>query len=112
MASLATFACTAPSSEAGPFSVQLFADAGQGPVERNILVSSGTNALQATEQAFDVQTQSFSFGKMVSSINGIASDSNHYWALYVDGNYSLQGAESVLVDRNLVILWKLEPLSQ
>ena len=39
-----------------------------------------------------------------------ASDSNHYWAYYVNGEAGMQGADKQIIENNDLIEWKFEEI--
>lgn len=71
---------------------------------------SKTNGLVALQQMVSVETQQSSFGKFVKAINGKAADNSHYWALYLDGQYAMVGIESVSLEKDTRIEWRLEAI--
>lgn len=71
---------------------------------------NGKNALDLLKGKYTVETQSFSGGEFVSSINGIKPDANHFWAFYINGQSSNVGAGSYVTNDGDVIDWKLEAI--
>jgi Domain of unknown function (DUF4430) len=50
----------------------------------------------ALEEEFEVVTESYSFGRVLLSIEGISSDFNkNYWSIYVNGEASMVGMDEV-----------------
>jgi hypothetical protein len=70
---------------------------------------AGETALATLKKLADVKTDSYSFGELVTSINGLtASNPNESWLFYVNGQSAAVGAgdyNSVAGDK---IEWKLE----
>ena len=78
-----------------------------------IIVANDTSAYAATiaaarAQDFAVGVTWYSFGPYVHTIDGVASDSGHYWVLYCNGAYSLAGAGDLQLQDGDVVLWKFE----
>ena len=78
-----------------------------------IIVVNDTSAYAATiaaarVQSFAVGVTWYSFGPYVHTIDGVASDSDHYWVLYYNGAYSLAGAGDLQLQDSDVVLWKFE----
>lgn len=69
----------------------------------------GQSALALLKQSYKVETKEYSgLGEMVTSINGQAADSQHFWAFYVNGKQSQEGAGSYMTKTGDKIAWKLE----
>lgn len=71
---------------------------------------NGKNALDLLKAKYpgQVQTQKFSAGEFVQSINGVQPDKNHYWAFYVNGQPATVGAGQYMTKDSDTIEWKLE----
>ncbi len=81
--------------------------------DEEIQVNKGTNGLEATIQvANNVEYQSSAFGVFVTSIGGVESDSEHYWALYVNGEYANKAIDKYILNEDTAITWKLEKISE
>lgn len=71
----------------------------------------GQNALELLKQSHEVETESYEgIGEMVTSIDGTASDSTHFWSLYVNGQQSQVGASAYTTKDTDTIEWKLEEI--
>ncbi|MBX4186889.1 MAG: DUF4430 domain-containing protein [Candidatus Doudnabacteria bacterium] len=72
----------------------------------------GKNALDLLKQSHRVEVKSYSFGDMVMSIDSIAPDAKHFWAMYVNGQLSQVGASQYISKSTDRISWKLEEIKQ
>jgi hypothetical protein len=72
---------------------------------------AGKSALELLQQQHRVATKSYKdFGDMVTSIDGRAADSKHFWSFYINGKPSQVGAGAYQTKPNDHISWKLEAL--
>jgi len=67
----------------------------------------GKNALELLKSSHQVETQSFSFGEMVLSIDGVKSPSTDFWAFYVNGKQAEVGAGDYQTKNSDLLSWKL-----
>lgn len=71
----------------------------------------GKNALELLKQSHKIETKRYEgLGELVTSIDGVAADSKHFWALYVNDQPSQVGAESYTSKGTDTITWKLEKI--
>ena len=70
----------------------------------------GKNALELLKGSHQVETQSFSFGEMVRSIDGVASPATHFWAFYVNDKLAELGAGDYQTKSGETIKWKLQKI--
>lgn len=71
------------------------------------------NALELLKQQHRVTTKTYEgLGEMVTSIDGVAADSKHFWSLYVNGRQSQVGAAAYITHATDTITWKLEGIHQ
>lgn len=70
----------------------------------------GKNALELLKSSHQVETQSFSFGEMVQSIDGIKSPASHFWAFYVNDKKAEVGAGDYQTKTGDTLSWKLEKI--
>lgn len=71
----------------------------------------GKTALELLKAGHDVQTQNFAgIGEFVTSIDGKASGSTHFWAFYVNGQMAQTGAGQYVTQNGELIEWKLEEI--
>lgn len=69
---------------------------------------NNANALTLLKKYAQVQTKHYSFGDMVTSINGIAGNGPKYWTFYVNGKEASVGAGSYTTKSSDTIAWKLQ----
>ena len=79
-----------------------------------IVVTNDTSAYAATIAAarangFAVGVTWYSFGPYVHTLDGVADDSGHYWALYHNGEYAKVGAGDLQLQDGDVVTWKYDP---
>lgn len=68
----------------------------------------GKTAFELLKSQHSVEANHYDFGDLVSSIDGITPDKNHFWAFYVNGKFSDVGASAYVTKSSDVIEWKLE----
>lgn len=78
-----------------------------------IEVKAGENALEVLKQAayennFNLGLQTFSFGTMITKIGSKPAERHYYWALVINGEYSMIGADSLVVKDKDQIEWRYE----
>jgi hypothetical protein len=78
--------------------------------EKSFSVPTGTNALEAMQQNVPMETETFSFGVMVKSVNGVAPPEGYYLALYMNGAYAEKGIQDYSIDRDTEIEWRTEKI--
>jgi len=71
----------------------------------------GKNALEILKASHQVETQKFSFGELVDSIDGVKAPSTHFWAFYVNDKQAEVGAGDFVTKDTDSITWKLEPIT-
>ncbi len=73
----------------------------------------GKTALENLQALTSVVATDSSYGKMVTSINGMrAEDGKNYWAFYVNGAYANEGAGTYKTKAGDKLMWKLEDIKQ
>lgn len=71
----------------------------------------GKTALELLKASHNVETKQFSFGEMVTGIDGVSPDPNKaFWSFYVNGKMSDVGASTYVTKSSDVIEWKLEEI--
>lgn len=71
----------------------------------------GKTALAILKSSYNVETKTFDgIGEMVTGINGVAPDSKHFWAFYVNGKQAEVGAGQYQTKSGDKISWKLEKI--
>ncbi len=69
---------------------------------------TGINAFVLLKKYATVQAKHYSFGYLVTSINGIAGNGPKYWTFFVNGKEASVGASSYVTKNSDKITWKLE----
>ena len=77
-------------------------------------IEKGTNAFDAILELFgeeNIEYQEYvGMGIFVNSINGIAGDSEHYWALYINGEYAEKAINAHFFDEDMEVKWVYEEI--
>lgn len=68
----------------------------------------GKNALDLLKEKHTILTTHYSFGDMVTSIDGKAADAKHFWGFYVNGKSSDIGASAYTTKAGDKIEWKYD----
>ncbi len=69
----------------------------------------GKNALDLLKQTQKVTLKTYAgVGEFVNGINGLESDSKHFWSFYVNGAQATVGASTYTTKSTDVIEWKFE----
>jgi hypothetical protein len=68
---------------------------------------NGDNAYALLQQYATVKAKHYSFGYLVTSINGIVGNGPKYWTFYVNGKEASVGASSYVTKDSDTIMWKL-----
>jgi len=66
-------------------------------------VKAGINAIEAIGQLVAMQTKDTDWGPMIVSLAGVEAVGNTYWALFVNGQMSMVGAQDVILDADTFI---------
>lgn len=69
---------------------------------------NGVNALDLLKEHATVKTKHYSFGDLVTSIDGTAASGSKYWTLYVNGKMSNVGASAYVTKNGDTIMWRLQ----
>jgi len=69
---------------------------------------NGTDALTLLKQHANVATKRYSFGDLVTSINGSAGNGPKYWTFYINGKQADIGAGSYKTKDSDVLMWRLQ----
>jgi len=70
----------------------------------------GQDALTLLKASHSVETKKYDFGEMVTSIDAVAGDNNHFWAFYINGEPATVGAGDYKTKSGDTISWRLEPI--
>ncbi len=68
----------------------------------------GQNALALLKKHAAVLTKHYSFGDMVTSINGVKGSGPKYWTFYINGKMASVGAGSYTTKSTDTLAWKLQ----
>ncbi len=68
----------------------------------------GKNALELLQASHRVDLKHYSFGDLVTGIDGITPDASHFWALYVNGQFSQVGASAYITKSSDTIRWQID----
>ena len=66
-------------------------------------VKAGINAIEAIGQLVAMQTKDTDWGPMIVSLAGVEAVGNTYWALFVNGQMSMVGAQDVILGADTFI---------
>jgi hypothetical protein len=85
--------------------------------EQNGIISyqgeEGKSALVLLKDKYSVQTKEFpGVGEFVENINGVSPNGNQFWAFYVNGVSSTEGASQYITKPTDKIEWRLEEIKQ
>lgn len=69
---------------------------------------AGQNALALLKKHAAVQTKHYSFGDMVTTIDGTSGTGPKYWTFYVNGKMAQVGAGSYTTKATDTLMWKLQ----
>src|SRR3989344_4440077 len=68
----------------------------------------GKNALELLKANHRVEAKEYSFGSFVTSIDGTAPDSSHFWALYINNELSQVAADTLMTKSTDTIKWQID----
>ena len=57
-------------------------------------IAANTSAFEALDKTADVSFHQYSFGRLITEINGIAANGTHNWFFFVNGQPAPVGADS------------------
>ncbi len=89
-------------------SVRTVTDAQHHMVQISYQGQTGIDALTLLKHHASVQTKHYSFGDMVTAIDGVAGNGPKYWTFYVNGHMSDVGAQAYATKSTDMLLWKLQ----
>lgn len=75
-------------------------------------IEDDTIAFDLLRESAEVVYDEYDFGVMVTSINGMAVDDDHYWALYVNGEYASAGADQTVLATGDTMRWVYETIDK
>jgi len=76
----------------------------------SVFAEQGSNAFEVMKANLKADYKDSAMGPFITGINNIKADSEHYWALYVDGNYAQKGISQYSIEKEVTIAWKLEKI--
>ena len=68
----------------------------------------GKTALDLLQGTHQVDVKHYSFGDMVTGIDGLTADAKHFWAMYVNDQFSQVGASALVTKTTDKIKWQIE----
>lgn len=68
----------------------------------------GVDALTLLKRHANVQTKHYSFGDLVTSINGSAGNGPKYWTFYINGKEASAGAGAYSSKSSDTLMWRLQ----
>ena len=71
----------------------------------------GKNALELLQATHRVDVKHYSFGDLVTGIDGITPDAQHFWAMYVNGQFSQVGASAYATKSSDTIKWQIDTVT-
>ena len=71
---------------------------------------TGKNALDLLKAGHKVEATHYSYGDLVTSIDGTAPDSKHFWAMYVNEKFSQVGASDYQTKSTDTIKWEIDAI--
>ena len=100
----------APSLEPSLVSVVFVINNGTANYSKNLSVANGTTVLAALEANFAVTKKEYSFGALVTGIDGLEQNAsaNRYWQFYVDGTLASVGADAFKLEKRVSVEWRFE----
>ena len=72
-------------------------------------VTKGLNAIDALQQVVAMGVKDTDWGPQIMSLGGVEAIGSTYWALWVNGDMSMVGAQDVVLDVDTVIRLILTP---
>lgn len=97
---------TAPTDENQQASIAQKPD--YGPVSYQ--GEEGKTAMAILKTRHQMVTKNYSFGEMVTAIDGVEPDNKHFWGFYINGSLAQVGADAYVTKASDRIEWKLEEI--
>lgn len=76
-----------------------------------VVDQDGQNVFELLKAQRQVEYDEYDFGVFITSIDGIAGDDSHFWALYVNDALSQTGADQTQVNANDIVEFKYEEIT-
>ncbi len=104
---------SSPSPEPALVDVVFVINNGTGNYSKNLSVANGTSVLAALEANFAVSKKEYSFGALVTAIDGLEQNDStqKYWQFYADGTLASVGAGDFKLVKSAVVEWRYEKTS-
>ena len=68
----------------------------------------GVDALTLLKSHAAVQVKHYSFGDLVTAINGVAGNGPKYWTFYINGKEAAVGASAYVTKADDTLMWRLQ----
>lgn len=91
-----------------PYHVQTTTNSQQQTTDVKYDGQNGVDALSLLKKHAQVGVKHYSFGDLVTSINGTQGNGPKYWTFYVNGKEAQVGASSYVTKNSDKIEWKLQ----
>ena len=69
---------------------------------------AGKNALELLKAHHQVEAKHYDFGDLVTGIDGISPDPTHFWAMYVNDQFSQVGASAYVTKPTDTVKWQID----
>ena len=87
--------------------VNVIVDFGSSRKSKSLTVENGTSVFDVLNRSFDIEFNEYEgLGKMVVSIDGVSSNSTHYWLYWVNGELAQVGADSYFLTEDSEVEWR------
>ena len=91
-----------------PEQVQVVKNSQSQTTEISYKGQSGKDALTLLKTHAQVQTKHYSFGDLVTAINGATGNGPKYWTFYINGKEAQLGAGTYVTKSTDMLDWKLQ----
>jgi hypothetical protein len=93
--------------QAGKIRVGIKIDFGTSEKSETIVVQNGTTAFEALNSTVKVEYKEYAgMGKIITSIDGIASNNTYSWLYFVDDKLAMVSADKYLLTKDSSIIFK------
>ncbi len=85
----------------------------QSSTQHQLLLTAtadGQTAFELLQSEAEVEYKEYDFGIFIESINGTKADDQHYWAVYVNGEYAQTGTDQIQLHQGDQVLFTYEQL--
>lgn len=91
-----------------PQHVNVLTNARQQTTQISYQGEQGVNALTLLKRHAQVQVKHYSFGDLVTAINGTPGNGPKYWTFYVNNKAASVGAGAYITKNSDTVTWKLQ----